>query len=203
MGTEIDGSVMGEDFKGYVFRITGGNDKQGFTMKQGIMINGRTRILFRRRGTLYKPRRTGERKRRSVRGCICGPDLAVISLRIAKKGEKEIEGVTDVNRPNRLFKKRKNKIAAAFALDSKKDDVTKYVARREIKRGDKTFYKSPNVQRLITEKRLRRKSVLQKAKKERYQLSKEAQEKYEKILSQYAKEKKAQKEAARKVAESK
>lgn len=27
MGQEIDGEVMGEKFKGYIFRITGGNDK--------------------------------------------------------------------------------------------------------------------------------------------------------------------------------
>lgn len=49
MGQEIDGEVMGEQFKGYVFRITGGNDKQGFQMKQGILMNTRTRILFRTR----------------------------------------------------------------------------------------------------------------------------------------------------------
>ena len=47
MGQEVDGEVLGEDYKGYVFRITGGNDKQGFTMKQGIMVNGRVRILFK------------------------------------------------------------------------------------------------------------------------------------------------------------
>ena len=47
MGQEIDGEVLGDDYKGYVFRITGGNDKQGFTMKQGIMVNGRVRILFK------------------------------------------------------------------------------------------------------------------------------------------------------------
>ena len=46
----------------------------------------------------------------------------------------------------------------------KQDDVTKYVVRREIKRGDKTFYKSPKVQRLVSEKRLRRKAENKKAK---------------------------------------
>ena len=39
---------MGDDYKGYVFKITGGNDKQGFVMKQGIMAQGRTRILFKK-----------------------------------------------------------------------------------------------------------------------------------------------------------
>ena len=109
----------------------------------------------------YRPRREGERKRKSVRGCICGPDLAVIALKIVRKGEAEIEGVTDGDKPRRLGPKRANYIRKVFAL-RKKDDVRKYVVRREIKKGDKTFYKSPKIQRLITEKRLRRKRVYKK-----------------------------------------
>merc|ERR1712141_966784 len=108
----IDGSVMGDDYAGYVFKITGGNDAQGFPMKQGIMKMGRSRILFKKKGSLFNPRRTGYRRRKSVRGCFTGPDLAVMSLKIMKKGDKEIEGCTDKEMPNRLFKKRKNKIAA-------------------------------------------------------------------------------------------
>lgn len=49
MGQEIDGAMLGDEYKGYLFRITGGNDKQGFQMKQGVMIAARTRILFKRR----------------------------------------------------------------------------------------------------------------------------------------------------------
>lgn len=112
---------------------------------------------------------------------------------IVKKGEKEIDGCTNVEHPNRLFYKRRNKIIKAFNLEKKKDDVRKYVARREIKRGDKTFYKSPKIQRLITEKRLRRKKLIQRNKKDRYELSKKAHQDYEKILSQYVKEKRASK----------
>jgi hypothetical protein len=48
MGTEIDGDVLGEEYKGYIFRITGGNDKQGFPMKQGVMVNGRVRLLMKK-----------------------------------------------------------------------------------------------------------------------------------------------------------
>lgn len=47
MGSDVDGEVLGEQFKGYTLRITGGNDKQGFTMKQGILVNGRVKILMR------------------------------------------------------------------------------------------------------------------------------------------------------------
>lgn len=80
----------------------------------------------------------------------------MIALRIVKKGDQEIEGVTDGDKPRRLGPKRANYIRKVFNL-RKKDDVRKYVVRREIKKGDKTFYKSPKIQRLITEKRLRRK----------------------------------------------
>merc|ERR550537_1927566 len=79
-------------------RITGGNDQQGFTMKQGILVNGRVKILMRKRTTLYRPRRTGERKRKSARGCICGPDLAVIALKVLVKGADDIPGLTDAPR---------------------------------------------------------------------------------------------------------
>lgn len=189
MGQEINGDVMGDDYKGYIFRITGGNDKQGFTMKQGILIAGRTRILFKKRGTTYRPRRTGERKRKSVRGCITGPDLAVIALRVVKKGDKEISGVTDVDMPNRLGKKRRNRIIKDFAL-STKDNVCKYVVTRKIEKGDKTFYKSPKVQRMISEKRLRRKRSLKKGKIEAVKVSQEKAVAYTKLLAEYNKEKK-------------
>lgn len=33
---EVEGDALGDEFKGYVFRITGGNDKQGFPMLQGM-----------------------------------------------------------------------------------------------------------------------------------------------------------------------
>lgn len=190
MGTEINGELMGEDFKNYIFRITGGNDKQGFTMKQGILISGRSRILFKKRTTTFRPRRTGERKRKSVRGCITGPDLAVIALRIVKKGDKEIEGVTTVDLPNRLGKKRKNNICKAFALDKKVDNVRKYVVSRKIEKGDKTFYKSPKIQRMISVKRLQRRAFKNKAKVAGVKSSQEKAAAYEKLLKDYFAEKK-------------
>jgi len=47
MGSDVDGEILGKEFKGYTLRITGGNDKQGFTMKQGILVNGRVKILMK------------------------------------------------------------------------------------------------------------------------------------------------------------
>nr|KJB31766.1 hypothetical protein B456_005G207700 [Gossypium raimondii] len=37
-----------QEFKGYVFKIKGGCDKQGFPMKQGVLTPGRVRLLLHR-----------------------------------------------------------------------------------------------------------------------------------------------------------
>jgi len=194
MGTEVDGEILGEQYKGYIFRITGGNDKQGFTMKQGVLVNGRVRLLMKNRTTTYRPRRAGERKRKSVRGCITGPDLSVIALTIVKKGDADIPGITDAERPRRLGPKRASTIRKVFAL-RKKDDVRKYVVKREVKKKDKTYYKSPKIQRLITDRRIRRKKLYKKLKKDNYKKGIDARAKYEKVLSTYLKEKKVKSDA--------
>jgi hypothetical protein len=47
MGQEIEGDILGDDYKGYIFKITGGNDKQGFAMKQGVLCANRVRLLLK------------------------------------------------------------------------------------------------------------------------------------------------------------
>ncbi|XP_020964079.1 40S ribosomal protein S6-like, partial [Arachis ipaensis] len=66
----------------YVFKITGGCDKQGFPMKQGVLTPGRVRLLLHRGTPCFHGygRRNGERRRKSVRGCIVSPDLSVLNL---------------------------------------------------------------------------------------------------------------------------
>jgi len=119
MGHEVPGDSVGDEFKGYVFRITGGNDKQGFPMKQGVMHPTRVRLLLAQGHSCYRPRRTGERKR----GCIVGMDLSVLALAVVKQGEGDIPGLTDVVHPKRLGPKRASKIRRMFGL-TKADDVS-------------------------------------------------------------------------------
>merc|ERR1740120_370773 len=130
MAHEVPGDSLGDEFKGYVFKIGGGNDKQGFPMKQGILCNHRVRLLFKKGMSCFRERRKGCRKRKSVRGCIVGPDLATLSLVVLKKGSDEIEGLTDENKPRRLGPKRASNIRKLFNLE-KKDDVRQFVVRRE------------------------------------------------------------------------
>ena len=136
MSQEVEADTLGDEFKGYILRITGGNDKQGFPMKQGVLLPHRVRLLLADGHSCYRIRRNGERKRKSVRGCIVGPDIAVLSLVIVKQGESEIPGLTDNVLPKRLGPKRATKIRRFFNL-SKEDDVRKYVVRREVKSSKK------------------------------------------------------------------
>jgi small subunit ribosomal protein S6e len=77
-----------QEFKGYVFKIMGGQDKQGFPMKQGVLTNLRVRLLLAPGDKCFRGygRRKGERRRKSVRGCIISQDISVLNLLIVKKG---------------------------------------------------------------------------------------------------------------------
>lgn len=127
MGQEVPADSIGDEWKGYIVRITGGNDKQGFPMKQGVMHPTRVRLLLSDGHSCYRPRRTGERKRKSVRGCIVAMDLSVLALSIVKQGEQDIPGLTDTVHPKRLGPKRATKIRRFFGL-SKEDDVSFLIA---------------------------------------------------------------------------
>ena len=77
-----------QEFKGYTFKIMGGQDKEGFPMKQGVLTPGRVRLLMSPGDKCFRGygRKNGERRRKTVRGCIVSNELAVLNLMITKKG---------------------------------------------------------------------------------------------------------------------
>mmetsp|Transcript_140861 Transcript_140861/g.270207 ORF Transcript_140861/g.270207 Transcript_140861/m.270207 type:complete len:237 (+) Transcript_140861:21-731(+) len=157
MASEVSGDSLGEEWTGYVFRISGGNDKQGFPMVQGVMTQNRVRLLLAKGAKYYRPRCKGERKRKSVRGCIVSSEIKVLNLVVVKKGDKDVEGLTDNVLPKRLGPKRASNIRKLWGLE-KDEDVRKFVIRREVKKGDKVIArKAPKIQRLVTPVVLQRK----------------------------------------------
>merc|ERR1711860_111378 len=194
MAQEVSADSLGDEWKGYVVRIAGGNDKQGFPMKQGVLTNGRVRLLLSKGHSCFRPRRSGERRRKSVRGCIVDSNLSVMALVVVKKGEKDIPGLTDVTIPRRLGPKRASKIRKLFNL-SKEDDVRQYVVRRPlpVKEGKKAQSKSPKIQRLVTPLVLQRKRHRFALKKKRHQKRREDAAEYAKLLAMRLKEKKERK----------
>ncbi|KAH3837072.1 40S ribosomal protein S6-like [Dreissena polymorpha] len=194
MATEVPADILGDEWKGYVLRITGGNDKQGFPMKQGVLTNGRVKLLMSKGHSCYRPRRKGERKRKSVRGCIVDANLSVLALSITKKGEGEIPGLTDKTIPRRLGPKRASKIRKLFNL-SKEDDVRQYVVRRPLPAKDnkKARSKAPKIQRLVTPVVLQRKRHRAALKKRRAAKQREDATEFAKLLAQRLKEAKQRK----------
>ncbi|KAL4072363.1 40S ribosomal protein S6 [Scleroderma yunnanense] len=191
---EVEADSLGDEFKGYILRITGGNDKQGFPMKQGVLLPYRVRLLLSDGHSCYRTRRDGERRRKSVRGCIVGPDIAVLSVIIVKQGDNDLPGLTDSVLPKRLGPKRATKIRKFFNL-SKEDDVRKYVIRREVKSAKKEnakpYTKAPKIQRLVTPIRLQRRRHLRALNRRRIDRQKEQKAEYDVIVQKRVAERKA------------
>jgi small subunit ribosomal protein S6e len=184
MAQEIEGGILGEEFEGYFLRISGGNDKQGFPMRQGILTNTRVRLLCQKGHKGYRQRRAGERKRKSLRGCIVGSDIAVLNMVVTQMGEKAIPGLTDETVPRRLGPKRANNIRKLFNL-TKEDDVRKFVIARTFtnKKGI-TVTKRPKIQRLVTPLTLQRKRARKASKMSSVLRSKEEAAEYKKVIAQ-------------------
>ncbi|CAG8499315.1 13593_t:CDS:2, partial [Racocetra fulgida] len=161
----VPGDSIGDEFKGYVFRISGGNDKQGFPMKQGVLRNDRVRLLLSKGHSCYRPRRTGERS-----------DLSVLSLVVVKQGEQDIPGLTD----NAVPKHDVRKFVIRREVQPKKE-------------GKKSYTKAPKIQRLVTPLTLQRKRHRIALKRRRAQAAKAAEEEYAILLAKRVKEQKERK----------
>ena len=217
IGDEIDGSIISDVFEGYKFKITGGFDKDGFAMKNGILAQGKKKVLLTKGCSLFRFRkgyhRSGIRVRRLVRGCIISNDIKNVHLKIIKKGAKPIAGLTEEKdaQPKRLGPKRATRILKQFGLtavynEKKKNKeerknlrfmITKFAPKREVTtKNGKKYVKSAKVQRLITPDRLRRKRLLKKFHEERKAKAKKEEEDYRALIKKiFSKKNKVKKEA--------
>ncbi|XP_053521671.1 40S ribosomal protein S6-like [Artibeus jamaicensis] len=126
MGVSAD--ALGEEQKGYVVRISGGNNKQGFPTKQGDFTHGRVCLLLSKGHSCQQPGGTGER------------ECASIHL------GKGIPGLTDTAMPRHLESKRASKIHKPSSF-SKEDSVHQYGVKKPLnKDGDEPRTKAPKIQ---------------------------------------------------------
>lgn len=86
--------------------ISSGDDKQVLPMRQDVLTHGPVVLLLTKVHSCYTPRRTEERKYKSVRGCMVDANLSVLNMVIVKKGEKDIPGLTDTTVPHCLGSKK-------------------------------------------------------------------------------------------------
>ena len=88
IGDSIKGGLLG--FPNYEFKITGGSDASGFPMRKDVHGPVKKKILVSKRAIGYKPRRKGQKRRKTVRGNEITYDMTLINLRITKYGEAEL-----------------------------------------------------------------------------------------------------------------
>ena len=187
-------------------------------MKQGVFCNHRIKLLLSPGSKGYRATRKGERKRRSVRGCIVGPDIKALSISLVKKGDKDIPGLTDDVKPRRLGPKRAAGIRKLYGIEKKGENektsqtscalIKKHAIRRTFKskkNANANRHKAPKIQRLVTEARLRRKRIQKEDKMKRWRSSLSKAKEYKELHDNWAAKKRAaiKQRKASKVEESK
>jgi small subunit ribosomal protein S6e len=218
IGNEFDGEIISDLFEGYVFKITGGFDHDGFAMKNGVLTQDKKRLIFRKGVNGFRFHngwhRAGVKIRKLVRGCIVSADIKILNIKIVKVGKNPIPNLSGKEDavPKRLGPKRATNILKEYGLleiyNKKKANaeerktlrfmVTKFANKREVKTSSgKTFIKRPKVQRLITPIRLRRKRLFKKIKEESRKYTQEQKKAYEESLKRLRKASKKAKKSKR------
>ena len=85
IGDEFDGGIVGLD--GYTLKVTGGADKNGFTMKKDVP--GTRRIC-------YHPKSDGVKRRKTVRGNTIADDIVQVNTVVVSAGSKAIADILGV-----------------------------------------------------------------------------------------------------------
>ncbi len=87
IGDVIEGDVIG--LSGYTIQLTGGTDKSGFPMRYDVKGYVKKKILLSNRPG-FRPKRKGERRRKTIRGTVYSEDTAQINAKVIKEGAKSL-----------------------------------------------------------------------------------------------------------------
>jgi small subunit ribosomal protein S6e len=90
IGDEVDGIFI--SLPGYKLQITGGTDKDGFSMRSDLPGIQRRKLLLSE-GNAFHAREKGLRKKKSVRGNTISLDIVQINMKVTKHSSKKIEDI--------------------------------------------------------------------------------------------------------------
>ena len=93
IGDEFDGGIVGLD--GFILKITGGSDKNGFTMKKDVSGTRRIKSLLTG-GIGYHPKADGVKRRKTVRGNTIADDIVQVNT-VVVKGNRSIAEILGAN----------------------------------------------------------------------------------------------------------
>lgn len=92
---EVDGIFV--SLPGYKLRITGGTDKNGFPMRKDLQGTTRRRLLLSE-SLGFKPKDSGVRKKKSVRGNTINQEVVQINMKVVKHSSRPIEDIIKVEK---------------------------------------------------------------------------------------------------------
>jgi small subunit ribosomal protein S6e len=88
LGETLDGSVV--DLPAHTIQILGGSDKDGVPMRGNVHGGIRRRVVLSG-GAGFKAKKSGERRRKTVRGDIITDEIVQINLKIVERPAKPVE----------------------------------------------------------------------------------------------------------------
>ena len=99
---EVDGIFV--SLPGYKLQITGGTDKNGFPMRKDLPGTTRRRLLLSE-SLGFKPKDSGVRKKKSVRGNTINQEVVQINMKVVKHSSRPIESIIKVEEKKEEGKK--------------------------------------------------------------------------------------------------
>ena len=106
IGDEVDGIFI--SLPGYKLQITGGTDKDGFSMRADFPGMSRRKLLLSE-GKSFKALEGGMRKKKSVRGNTVSQDIVQINMKVTKHSSRSIEMLIETKMKSEPDKKEKAK----------------------------------------------------------------------------------------------
>ncbi|KAM0675286.1 40S ribosomal protein S6 [Gurleya vavrai] len=186
IGDVFAGSIISPQFDGFTFRITGGDDQQGFPMKERVNTTKRVRLLLKKGEKGYRCRRDGCKRRKSVRGNIISAEIAVVSCVILSEGEQIIENLNDRVVEQSHLPKRADKLRKMFDIEEGVDleKAVREIITAGIKEGEKVKLPRLRITRIVKEEDVKKKQMeLEKRRLRKEKFEKEKQEYFQKYMN--------------------
>jgi small subunit ribosomal protein S6e len=95
IGDEVDGIFV--SLPGYKLEITGGTDKNGFTMRKDFPGMGRRRLLLSD-SLGFNSKKNGLRRKKSIRGNTINQDIVQVNMKVIKFSSKPINQLLKVEK---------------------------------------------------------------------------------------------------------
>ena len=92
LGETLDGSAV--DLPAHTVQILGGSDKDGVPMRGNVHGGVRRRVVLSG-GAGFRPKNSGERKRKTVRGNVITDEIVQINMKIVERPAKPAEAKTE------------------------------------------------------------------------------------------------------------